>query len=66
MYVLDVADVLMALNINIDFEHYRTKFLFLTSYIYLKHKQAQSHDFVLLIKITIEAIVQPQVISKLN
>ena len=49
IYVLDVADVLMALNINIDFKHYGTTFLFLTCYIFLKHKKAQSHDFVLLI-----------------
>ena len=49
IYVLDVVDVLMDLNINIEFEHYRTTFLFLTCYIFLKHKKAQSHDFVLLI-----------------
>ena len=46
IYVLDVADVLMPSNINIEFEHYGTTFLFLTCCILSKHKKAQSHDFV--------------------
>ena len=35
IYVLDVDDVLMALNINIEFEHYRTPFLFLVLHIFI-------------------------------
>ena len=49
IYVLDVADVLMDLNINIEIEHYGTTIIFLTCYIFLKHKKAQYHDFLLLI-----------------
>ena len=35
IYLLDVADVLMALNINIYFEHYKTTFLFLVLHIFI-------------------------------
>ena len=34
-YVLDDADVLMDLNINIEFDRYRTPFLFLVLHIFI-------------------------------